>query len=453
MTKRILFGTDGIRGQANFYPITVEVMLALGKALGFWVKQNPKNKRGLVVIGKDTRLSGYALEQALSAGLCSMGADVRLLGPLPTPAIAHLTTALQADVGLMISASHNPYEDNGVKIFGPDGFKLPDSKELELEQLIFHPSFETTSQIGKVKRINDAAIQYMDYLLSLANPDFHLKGLKIVLDCANGAAYKVAPRLLHELGAELIILGASPNGTNINHEIGALHPQFARKIVQDTGANLGIVLDGDADRVVLIDETGQVIPGDTLLALVALYLQTEGRLTHNTVVCTEMSNFGLEQSLHQHGISVERTAVGDRYVVERMRQKGYAFGGEESGHLIFLGHGTTGDGLAGALLALNLLQEKKQTLSELKTLLKLMPRSIQNRLVPAKPPLSELPKSSALIAKITHELGARGRILVRYSGTEKKLRVLVEGPDLSSIEAMAQAVADSVIQEIEEQLN
>src|SRR3989338_827069 len=256
MTQRQLFGTDGIRGQANVYPVTVEVMLALGRALGYWVSRHKDGPKGVIVIGKDTRISGYALEQALSAGICSMGVDVRFLGPLPTPAIAYITKSIGADLGVVISASHNPYEDNGVKIFGPDGFKLPDDKELELEKLILKPHFEspTCGKIGQAKRINDAAGRYAQYLKSLVAPDFSLKNLKIVLDCAHGAAYKVAPQLLSDLGADLIILGNTPNGTNINHEVGSLYPGLAKKIVKDTGAHLGIVLDGDADRVVLIDE-------------------------------------------------------------------------------------------------------------------------------------------------------------------------------------------------------
>lgn len=442
MTQRQLFGTDGIRGQANVYPITVEVMLALGRALGY--------QKRLIVIGKDTRISGYALEQALAAGICSMGAEVRFVGPLPTPAIAYITRKIGADAGAVISASHNPYEDNGVKIFGPDGFKLPDSKELELEQLILNPHFNnpTADKIGQAKRINDAAKQYTDYLKSLVRPDFSLKGLKIVLDCAHGAAYKVAPQLLSDLGADLIVLGNTPNGTNINHDVGSLHPQLAQKIVRDAKANLGIVLDGDADRVVLIDEHGELVLGDSLLAMLADYLNREGRLKEHTLVCTDMSNLALELCLNAKGIKVERTNVGDRYVVERMRAKNYSFGGEESGHLIFLEHGTTGDGLAGALMMLSLLQEEKKPLSQLKHILNPIPRAIQNRKILHKIPFQKLPASSKLMAKTELELGKTGRLFVRYSGTEQKLRVLIEGPEQAKINQMAMEIADSITGEI-----
>ncbi|MEI6805044.1 MAG: phosphoglucosamine mutase [Myxococcaceae bacterium] len=444
MTQRQLFGTDGIRGQANVYPITVEVMLALGRALATQVGQ------GIIVIGKDTRISGYALEQALAAGICSMGANVRFLGPLPTPAIAYITRSIGANLGVVISASHNSYEDNGVKIFGPDGFKLPDSKELELEKLILTPQFSNpiASKMGKAKRINDATSRYAQYLKSLITPGFNLNGLKIVLDCAHGAAYKIAPELLTDLGADLIILGNTPNGTNINHEVGSLYPQLAQKIVRDTGADLGIVLDGDADRVVLIDEKGDLVSGDSLLALLADYLNRHGKLKSNTLVSTDMSNLALEHCLKSKNIQVERTSVGDRYVVERMRQKGYSFGGEESVHLVFLDHGTTGDGLAGALMALALLQEEQKPLSELKKILTPLPRAIENRKVSKKIPFEQLPSSTALMAQFEQELGNSGRLFVRYSGTEQKLRVLVEGPDQARINQMASQVADSILKEI-----
>ncbi|MES2504462.1 MAG: phosphoglucosamine mutase [Myxococcota bacterium] len=446
MSQRQLFGTDGIRGQANLYPITVEVMLALGRALAHSVHK--PGHRGTIVIGKDTRLSGYALEQALAAGVCSMGADVRLLGPLPTPGVAYITRAIKADAGVMISASHNAYHDNGIKIFGGDGFKLADAQELALEKLILEPHFESPlyDQIGKAKRINDATGRYGTHLHEILPLDFDLKGKKIVLDCANGAAYKVAPQVLTELGAEVIILGDRPNGININHQVGSLHPQAAQAMVRQTGASLGIVLDGDADRLVLIDEKGEIVLGDALLALLAVHLKVP------TLVCTDMSNLALEKCLAEHGIKVERTNVGDRYVLERLRAGGHTFGGEESGHLIFTNHGTTGDGLAGALMVLSLLQKAQKPLSELKNIFKPMPRAIQNRPVPEKIPFEDLPNSTALMQKIKADLSRNGRLFVRYSGTEKKLRILIEGPEQSEINSMAGQLADTIIGEIQTSL-
>lgn len=373
-----------------------------------------------------------------------------LLGPLPTPAIAYITRSIGADAGVVISASHNPYEDNGVKIFGPDGFKLPDDKELELEQLILNPHFEspTCGQIGKAKRINDAAEQYELYLKSLTRSDFNLNGLKIVLDCAHGAAYQVAPQILKDLGADLVVLGNTPNGTNINQEVGSLYPKAAQQAVRESGAHLGIVLDGDADRMVLIDELGDIVSGDSLLAMLADYLNRQGKLKSHTLVCTDMSNLALELCLNSKGIQVERTQVGDRYVVERMREKNYSFGGEESGHLIFLDHGTTGDGLAGALIMLALLQEEQKPLSQLKHILNPIPRAIENRPVSRKIPFKNLTASSALMTQIQQELGHLGRLFVRYSGTEQKLRVLIEGPKQDRINQMATQIADSILQEI-----
>lgn len=450
MTQRRLFGTDGIRGRADVYPITGELMLALGRALAYWVNSHKQGSKGVILIGKDTRISGYALEQALSAGICSMGVDVRLLGPLPTPGIAYLTRILGADAGIVISASHNPYEDNGVKIFAPDGFKLPDSKELELEQLILNPNFKnpTGEQVGQITLTDNAADLYELYLKSLLKPNFSLKGLKIVLDCANGAAYQVAPKLLQDLGADLVVLGDTPNGTNINQDLGSLHPKAAQEAVRASKAHLGIVLDGDADRVVLIDEQGDLVSGDALLAMLANYLNRQGKLKSSTLVCTDMSNLALELCLNSRGIKVERTQVGDRYVVERMREKNYSFGGEESGHLIFLDSGTTGDGLAGALIMLSFLQEEHKTLSQLKHILNPIPRAIENRLIPRKIPFKNLTASCALMAKIEQELGNLGRLFVRYSGTEQKLRVLIEGPKQDRINQMATQIADSISKEI-----
>ncbi len=442
MTQRQLFGTDGIRGQANIYPITVELMLALGRALGRGGKT--------VVIGKDTRLSGYALEQAIAAGVCSMGGDVRLTGPLPTPAIAYLTKTQKADYGVVISASHNPFQDNGVKIFGPDGFKLSDAEELELERQILRPDFENPlyDKIGKAKRITDAAKRYISHLRELIPTDFSLKRMRIVLDCANGAAYKVGPELFLGLGADLFTLGERPNGLNINQGVGSLEPKSAQDLVELIKADVGIVLDGDADRVVMIDEKGDVVSGDALLALIASYLKTQNRLGNDTLVCTDMSNLALENCLAPQGIRVERAAVGDRYVMERLRSGNHTFGGEESGHLILLTHSTTGDGLAGALLTLAIMKAEGKPLSELKNIFKPLPRAIENRLVPAKIPFEQLPQTSALMREIESSLGESGRLFVRYSGTERKLRILIEGPDATRIKEMASKLAETALAEI-----
>ncbi|MBL4819263.1 MAG: phosphoglucosamine mutase [Deltaproteobacteria bacterium] len=476
MTQKQLFGTDGIRGEANKHPITVEMMLALGRALAHSVQKS--DKKGLILIGKDTRASGCALEKAVAVGACSLGTDVCFLGPLPTPGVACLTQALKADAGVMISASHNPYTDNGVKIFGADGFKLSDTQELELEDLMLNPKFESLKGklLGKTSYLDDAIERYVAHLKSMSprppsrgpaygkgtgsrvKPgmtadkslqfDNTLSGLKVVLDCANGAAYKTAPELFKSLGAQVAVIGDKPDGLNINREVGSLAPQAARKKVLSTNAQIAVVLDGDADRVVFIDETGEQVSGDAVLALIACYLKDKGQLAYDTLVCTEMSNLALEKCLNSKGIQVLRAQVGDRYVVEQMRKGGFSFGGEESGHLIFTNHGTTGDGIAAALMVLAIMQESKKPLSELKQIFKPLPRAIENRLVPIKIPFEQLPLTSAMMREVERRLHPSGRSFIRYSGTEKKVRILIEGEKQQEIVAIATKMADLIQNEI-----
>lgn len=453
MGGRVLFGTDGIRGEANVYPMTVDVAMQLGKALAHLVKEgqlgrSSSKSRPRIVIGKDTRLSGYCFEQAIAAGICAMGVDVMLVGPLPTPGIAFITRSMRADAGVVVSASHNPFYDNGIKIFGHDGYKLPDETEARLEQLILgdelHALASKGASIGKAKRVSDAAGRYVVYLKSVFPDNLMLDGKRIVLDCAHGAAYKVAPEVLRELGAEVITVGCEPDGLNINQEVGALHPGKVQELVHYHHADLGIALDGDADRVVFVDEQGDIADGDAIMAILASELHRQGRLKNDTLVTTVMSNVGLEQCLSKLGVQVLRTSVGDRYVMERMRQEGSNLGGEQSGHLIFLDHASTGDGMVAALLMLSLMCLQNKKLSEMKRVMKVSPRALVNTDVPCKVPLALLPKTNELIEKIETALSDTGRVLVRYSGTEKKVRVLVE--------AQAQSVADQYAQEITKEL-
>lgn len=457
MQTRVLFGTDGIRGVANVYPVTVEVALALGRALAYLVFQGKlgrpdKGHRRRIVIGKDTRLSGYCLEQAIAAGICSMGVDVMLVGPLPTPGIAFITGTMRADAGIVVSASHNAFDDNGIKIFDHQGFKLSDAIELELEHLILSKEIENVrpvgTDIGRAKRIDDAIGRYVVYAKSVLPNDQTLDNLKIVLDCAHGAAYRVAPSVFQELGAELSLLGIEPNGTNINKEVGSLYPQGVQKQVIQMGAHLGIALDGDADRVVIVDECGHVVPGEIVIALVAEFLHETGRLQQDTVVTTDMSNLALDRYLLSKGIQVERTKVGDRYVVESMRQKQYSFGGEESGHLVFFDHGTTGDGIVGALLLISLMLVRKKPLSELTKAFELLPRAVRNVRVTHKIPFKDLAATSKLMKSIQDELRDEGRLFVRYSGTENKARILVEGTEENRVNQMADELARMFLADI-----
>ncbi|MEZ4226269.1 MAG: phosphoglucosamine mutase [Polyangiaceae bacterium] len=430
---RKLFGTDGIRGEANVDPMTPELVVRLGRAIAMVARRNSSGAPRIVV-GKDTRLSGYMLETALAAGICAMGGRVMLCGPMPTPAVANLTQSMRADAGVVISASHNPYYDNGIKIFGPDGFKLPDEQELEIERLIFDDGSlssvgHTGARVGRAERIDDATGRYIVYAKSTFPRDLSLGGLRVVVDAAHGAAYKVAPQVFGELGADVTALGVSPNGRNINKASGALHPEGVIREVGKRKAHVGIALDGDADRLIVVDETGAVVDGDAVMAMCAARMIADGRLAKKTVVATVMSNMGLEHALARAGGRLERTAVGDRYVVERMRGNGFNFGGEQSGHLIFLEHATTGDGVVAALQVLAILAREQKPLSELKQLMQAVPQVLESIVLPERRPLEQMTRLQSEIRRTEGSLGGDGRVLVRWSGTEPKLRLMVEGPD------------------------
>ena len=446
MTRRRLFGTDGIRGKANEPPMTVEMAVKLGRAVArIFTSQE---RRGRIVVGKDTRLSCYMFETSLAAGICSMGADCWVTGPMPTPGIAHITSSMRADAGLVISASHNPFYDNGIKVFAGDGFKLPDDKEEELERLMESGELESQlalgAAMGRTRRVDDALGRYIAFLKATYPRQLSLDGIKIVVDCANGAAYKVAPAVFEELGAEVIRLGVAPNGKNINDACGALHPEDVQAAVREHGANLGVALDGDADRVILVDEKGEVADGDAIMALLATRMLAEGTLRRDTLVVTVMSNLGLERCVIGVGGKVVRTPVGDRHVVEAMRQGGYNLGGEQSGHLIFLDHMTTGDGVVGALQVLSVMVAEGRPLSELAAVMTRYPQVLVNVVVDEKRPLADLDHIQRLIRKVEQDLGDEGRILVRYSGTEALARVMVEGPDKDKIRLMAEEIAEKL---------
>jgi phosphoglucosamine mutase len=443
---RKLFGTDGIRGVANIHPMTGEMMLDLGRALAYLIRKGPHRHR--VVIGKDTRLSGYMLETALASGLCSMGVDVMLCGPLPTPAISNLTVSMRADAGAVISASHNPYQDNGIKFFSRDGFKLPDEVEAQIEDLIAHDKLDhlrpTATSIGKAFRIDDAGGRYVVYAKSTFPKDLTLEGLTIVVDCGHGAAYRVAPAVFEELGAKVIRIGVSPDGKNINKGFGALFPEAVCKAVVKTGADLGIALDGDADRLIVADEKGQVVDGDAVMAICGLDLLARRVLPKKTVVATVMSNLGLDQAIEGAGGRVVRTRVGDRYVVEELRKNGYSFGGEQSGHLVFLEHATTGDGTVAALALLRVMVQSGRRISELAGCMEVFPQSQLNLPVRDKPELGSLSGVMRAVRDAEKKLGKEGRVLVRYSGTESKVRVLVEGQDQKTIDAFAAQIGSEL---------
>lgn len=437
MTRtRELFGTDGVRGRANVYPMTPELALRLGRALALVARKgngngNGNGKGAQILIGKDTRLSGYMLETALAAGICAMGGRVLLCGPIPTPAVANLTQSMRADVGVVISASHNPFGDNGIKIFGPDGFKLPDHDELAIEALLSDPKIEkgsTGAGVGSAVRIEDAAGRYIVFAKNTFPRELTLNGVRIVVDAAHGAAYKVAPAVLAELGAEVIALGVRPNGRNINRNCGAMHPEHVQNEVRKRQAAIGIALDGDADRLIVVDETGAVVDGDAVMALCATRMLKAGTLAKKTLVSTVMSNMGLERAVEKFGGRLTRTQVGDRYVVEEMRRSGAMLGGEQSGHLIFLHHATTGDGVVAALQVLATMVREGKSVSELAKVMQRVPQVLKNVKLPARRPISEMPALSRQIALAEKKLGKNGRVLVRWSGTEAKLRLMVEGP-------------------------
>ncbi len=445
-----LFGTDGVRGRVNEFPITAEVALRMGKAVANVLRASGA-RRNRVLIGKDTRISGYMLESAITSGLVSMGMDVYLVGPLPTPAVAHLTKSMGAVAGIMITASHNPYEDNGMKIFGPDGYKLSDDLESLIERHIMGDEPEAAPlpprQIGKAHRIDDARGRYIEFAKHTAD-NISLHGLKIVVDCGHGAAYFIAPLIFKELGAEVITTGIDPDGLNINQGCGALYPQTAGELVRKHQADLGISFDGDADRVIFTDADGQVVSGDRILGLCAIGLKEQGKLKHDTLVATVMSNLGLLEAMRQHGIKVETTAVGDRSVIECMRKNGYSFGGENSGHLIFGDHVTTGDGILSALQVLRMMRERGATLAHLAAIMHEYPTNLANIDVPAKPPLVTLPKLQQLMQQATAEFGDNGRHLIRYSGTENKIRVLVEHRELGEVDSWVRKFSVAILEEI-----
>ena len=441
--ERKLFGTDGIRGVANQFPMTAEVALSLGRAVAEHFRTRGKKCR--IVIGKDTRLSGYMFESALEAGIVSAGADVMLVGPMPTPAIAFITASMRADAGVVISASHNPYQDNGIKLFAPDGFKLPDDVEAEIERRMTHPDPLTPGldpRIGKAVRLEDAEGRYVQFLKHTFPREVTLDGVRVVLDCANGAAYRVAPKVFTELGAEVFAIGVEPNGRNINDGCGALFPEKLGEEVRRTRASIGIALDGDADRLILTDEHGEIVDGDQIMAIIGSRLLAKGKLPGATVVATVMSNLGLERALVKSGGKLLRTAVGDRYVVEAMRENGYVFGGEQSGHIVFLHESTTGDGLLAALQVLAIMMEEGKPLSELAGMMVRYPQVLLNFRVPRKVPVEKLPTLMSAIAKVEKSLGQDGRVLVRYSGTEPKARVMIEGTNEDSIRAQAEELAE-----------
>jgi phosphoglucosamine mutase len=438
---RSLFGTDGIRGVANVHPMTPELALALGRAVTFVAGRGGRHVPR-VLVGKDTRLSGYMLETAIAAGVTSMGGRVLLCGPVPTPAVAHLTVSMRADMGIVISASHNPYDDNGIKIFGSDGFKLEDAAEAEIESLLREPSLlgerRTGPSIGRAVKLEDSRGRYVAFVKSTFPRDLTLDGVRVVVDAAHGAAYVVAPLVFSELGARVHAIGVRPNGTNINREVGALHPGHARAEVVRRGAQIGIALDGDADRLIVIDEKGEIVDGDAVMAMCATRMKRDGELRRDTVVATVMSNLGLERALDAQGIALVRTPVGDRYVVEQMRRGGYNLGGEQSGHLVFLDHASTGDGLIGALQVLALVVRTGRPLSDLaREAMERVPQVVESVTLAARRPLEDMASLQAAMARVKDALGREGRVLVRWSGTEPKLRVMVEGPDEGRIGTIA----------------
>ncbi len=455
MTK--LFGTDGIRGKANEHPMSPDFILKLGQALGVYFKNiNTDHKiPPRILIGKDTRRSGYMLEQALASGICSVGVNVGFLGPLPTPGIAYLTRGMRACAGIVISASHNPYDDNGIKVFSANGYKLPDEEEAVIEKMLAENNFSLPlgMAIGRAKRIDDAVGQYAVFLKEQFPKKLSLDGLRIVLDCANGASYKVAPKVFEELGAEVFAIGVHPNGQNINERCGALHPANLKEQVLLYKADLGIAVDGDADRLVIVDDTGDILDGDRILAICALNMIKNKTLKKNTVVSTIMSNMGLDLCLKKAGGQVIRTKVGDRYVMEAMRSGEYNLGGEQSGHLIFHDCSTTGDGILAALNLLQIVVEENKRLSELKLCMEALPQTLKNIKVLQKVPIEKLPHLKEIISDYETKLGSQGRVLFRYSGTERMARIMIEGKNVQEIEAMADHISSVTLEEIDKYIH
>jgi phosphoglucosamine mutase len=450
-----LFGTDGIRGVANYDPMTAEMSLKLGKALTYVLKhEKTDSKKPRIIIGKDTRLSGYMFEQAISAGITSMGADVLLVGPLPTPAISFLTINMRADAGVVISASHNPFKDNGIKFFDRFGYKFPGKKELEIEELVFGDKINhlnvPPSDIGKAWRLDDAQGRYVVFVKNTFPKDLTLDGLRIVLDCANGAAYRVSPVVFQELGADLITIGVKPDGKNINTDCGSINPDLLKQKVINAGADLGIALDGDADRVIFCDEKGEELDGDKVIAITADEMMRNNKLLKNTVVTTIMSNMSLEKFIQEKGGTIIRTPVGDRYVVEEMRLRGCNFGGEKSGHIIFLDHTTTGDGTLAALQLLAIMKRKEKKLSELAKIIDLYPQVLVNIKVREKKPFQDIPGLEDSLISAEQRLKERGRVNLRYSGTEQLARIMVEGENETLIKEIAEELSLKIKQIIGE---
>jgi len=443
---RKLFGTDGIRGVANIYPMTIEIAMQVGRAIAFIVKNKAKGHR--IVIGKDTRQSCYMLENALSAGICSMGVDVLLVGPLPTPGIAFIATSMRADAGVVISASHNPFQDNGIKIFSSDGFKLPDEVEANIEDLIFSQKMAAlrpvADEVGKAARIDDAKGRYIQFLKNTFPKKYTLDDFHVVLDCAHGATYKVAPYVFEELGARVTKMGTDPDGKNINLDCGALHPELMAEKVKELGADIGLALDGDGDRLIVSDERGEIVDGDHVMAICAQDLLKQRKLKKKTLVATVMSNMGLKVAMENMGGKMIRTGVGDRYVVECMRKKGYSFGGEQSGHLVFLDHITTGDGILAGLQLLAIMKKHKKPLSALATIMESFPQVLKNVRMSGKIPIDTIPHFLQTVTKFEEKLGKNGRILVRPSGTEPVIRVMVEGRDEGEINDIAEELCELI---------
>jgi phosphoglucosamine mutase len=451
--QKKIFGTDGVRGVANVEPVTAETSLKLGRAAAHVFMQlnprrNPAGTRPKIVLGKDTRLSGYMLENALVAGITSLGVDVLIIGPLPTPGVAYITRSLRADAGIVLSASHNPYEDNGIKFFRHDGYKLDDQVEEQIEQLVLTGEIDsirpTAGKIGRAARIDDALGRYVEFAKASFPRGMSLEEMRVAVDVANGAAYKSTPCILRELGADVAVAHNQPNGVNINDGCGSTHPEEIQRIVKLSGADVGITHDGDADRVLLCDEDGEIVDGDEILAIASLDFLGEGRLEQNTVVATVMSNFGLDETLAAKGGKVIRTKVGDRYVIEEMAQRKLNLGGEQSGHIIFRDFTTTGDGIISALQILRIMHQTGQTLGKLKQCLKKYPQAQRNLVVKKKPPLADLSTVMKLVSQTEKELSGKGRVLLRYSGTEPKIRLLIEGREFDRIDQQASRIAEAI---------
>lgn len=447
MSGRKLFGTDGIRGKANTYPMTGEVAFVLGRAVTSYFQKNVTRKP-LIIIGKDTRLSCYMLEQAFSAGVCSQGGRAILTGPLPTPGVAFVTQSMRADAGVMISASHNSFEDNGIKIFDRTGHKLPDDIELEFEKMLLDPGLipvRTGDQLGNAKRLDEVIGRYIVHTKAALSPQYSLEGLRIVVDGANGAGYKLAPLVFEELGAEVIALGNNPNGTNINKGCGALHPTLCAETVKLYRADLGVCLDGDGDRLTIVDHSGEVIHGDKLIGILGKFLKDNHEIGHtNEVVGTVMSNFGLEYFLKQKGLNFTRTQVGDRYIVEHMRSSGALFGGEPSGHLVFKRYSTTGDGILAALKVIESMKFYDKGLSDMAQEIELFPQVMENVTVQKRVPFNDVPEIKDAMDSAEKKLGKEGRILLRYSGTEPLARVMVEGRDNHLVSTLCSELSNVV---------